>query len=139
MHNRELLQVINEREQSVVATQVRVAAGFWQRFRGLMLTAEPAEGEGLLLSPCNSIHMMFMLYPIDAVFLDAGHKIRALYQKLSPWFGLSSWHRDVSSVLELKSGTINKTGIRIDDVLRMERFPCVTQQVNQLPPKENEA
>lgn len=121
MENAELLKVINERDQSVVATRVRVASGFWQRFRGLMLSAEPQENEGLLLSPCNSIHMMFMLYPIDAVFLDAGNQIKALYEKLTPWVGLSSWHRDVSSVLELKSGTINKTGVRINDVLRMER------------------
>lgn len=139
MKNCELIKVINERDQSVVATRIRVATGFWQRFRGLMLTSEPADGEGLLLSPCNSIHMMFMLYPIDAVFLDAGNKIKALYHRLTPWLGLSSWHKDVSSVLELRSGTINKSGVRIDDVLRMERFSCVTQEVSQVPPKENEA
>ena len=110
----------------MVATRIKVAGSFWQRFRGLMLSAEPAEGEGLLLKPCNSIHMMFMLYPIDAVFLDTGNKIKALYRKLSPWFGLSSWHRDVSSVIELRSGTIDKTGIRIDDILRMERFSHVS-------------
>lgn len=119
-----LVRIINERDQTLVGSRVRVAATFWQRFRGLMLATEPAEGEGLLLSPCNSIHMMFMLYPIDAVFLDAGNKIRAVYEKLSPWVGFSRWHTDVSSVLELKSGTIQKTGVRVDDTLRMERLEC---------------
>lgn len=118
------MKITNIRDNSLVADRVRVADSFWQRFRGMMMTPEPAEGEGLLLSPCNSIHMMFMLYPIDAVFLDAGLKIKALYEKLPPWTGFSRLHRDVSSVLELKSGTINKTGIRIDDVLRMERTEC---------------
>jgi uncharacterized membrane protein (UPF0127 family) len=68
--------------------------------------------------------MMFMRFPIDAVFLDAGNKIIALYERLLPWVGFSGWHRDVSSVLELKSGTIQKTGIRVSDTLRMERTEC---------------
>lgn len=118
------LRVTNTRGESLVADRVKVADSFWQRFRGMMLAPEPADGEGLLLAPCNSIHMMFMLYPIDAIFLDAGLKIRALYEKLPPWIGFSSIHRDVNSVLELKSGTINKTGVRIDDILRMERTEC---------------
>lgn len=118
------LRVTNTRGESLVADRVKVADSFWQRFRGMMLAPEPADGEGLLLAPCNSIHMMFMLYPIDAIFLDAGLKIRALYEKLPPWIGFSSIHKDVNSVLELKSGTINKTGVRIDDILRMERTEC---------------
>lgn len=118
------IKVTNTRDESLIADRVKVADSFWQRFRGMMLTTEPAEGEGLLLSPCNSIHMMFMLYPIDAIFLDASLKIKALYEKLPPWFGMSRIHKDVNSVLELKSGTINKTGVRIDDVLRMERTEC---------------
>jgi len=115
------LKIINERNQTTVADRVSVADSFWARFRGLMLSPQPAEGEGLLIKPCNSIHMMFMLYPIDAIFVDAGNKIKALYESLPPWRGLSGWHRDVSSVIELRSGTINKTGVRIDDVLRMEQ------------------
>ena len=118
------LKITNTRDESLVADRVKVADSFWQRFRGMMLTAEPAEGEGLLLSPCNSIHMMFMLYPIDAIFLDASLKIKALYEKLPPWIGFSSIHKEVNSVLELKSGTINKTGVRIYDILRMERTEC---------------
>jgi uncharacterized membrane protein (UPF0127 family) len=119
-----LLKAIRKEDELVIAARVRVAETLWQRFRGLMLTKEPADDEGLLLSPCNSIHMMFMLYPIDAVFLDAENTIRALYERLRPWVGFSNWHGDVSSVLELKSGTIKKTGIKIGDTLRMEQNQC---------------
>ncbi len=118
------VKIINERDGQVIGSSVRVAGSFWQRFRGLMLVERLAEGEGLLLSPCNSIHMMFMRFPIDAIFLDAGNRVMALYEKLLPWVGLSGWHRDVSSVLELKSGTIEKNGIRVSDILRMERIEC---------------
>lgn len=119
-----LLKVLNSRDQSVVGARVRLADSFWARFRGLMLVPELAEGEGLLISPCNSIHMMFMRFPIDAIFLDSSNCIRAVYEKLLPWTGFSNWHRDVSSVLELKSGSIQKTGIRVNDTLRMEQIEC---------------
>lgn len=108
----------------MVGARVRQADSFWARFRGLMMTQELADGEGLLISPCNSIHMMFMRFPIDAIFLDSGNCVRAIYEKLRPWVGLSGWHRDVSSVLELKSGSIQKTGIRVNDTLRMEQIEC---------------
>lgn len=116
-----MVKIINERNQEAVAERVKIADSFWQRFRGLMLSPALSEGEGLLIQPCTSIHMMFMRYPIDAIFIDAGNKIKALYESLSPWTGISGWHRDASSVIELKSGTINRTGVRIDDVLRMEQ------------------
>jgi len=118
------MKISNERDGQELGSRIRVAGSFWQRFRGLMLADEPAAGEGLLLSPCNSIHMMFMKFAIDAVFLDASNRIVALYEGLQPWVGVSGWHRDVSSVLELKSGTIQKTGIRVSDILRMERIEC---------------
>ncbi|NCB40513.1 MAG: DUF192 domain-containing protein [Erysipelotrichia bacterium] len=118
------VRFINERDQMTVGNKIKVATTFWQRFRGMMLTTEPTEGEGLLLSPCNSIHMMFMLYPIDAIFLDADNNIKAIYEHLSPWIGFSRWHTDVSSVLELKSGTIKKSGVRLNDTLRMEQLEC---------------
>jgi uncharacterized membrane protein (UPF0127 family) len=117
-----LLKVINERDKSVIASRIRVADSFWKRFRGLMLSSEPSENEGLLISPCSSIHMMFMLYPIDAIFIDAGNQVKALYERLAPWTGISGWHKDAGSVIELKSGTINKTGVRINDILRMEQL-----------------
>ena len=119
-----LFRVMNNRDQSVIGTRIRMADSFWSRFRGLMLAPELSDGEGLLITPCNSIHMMFMRFPIDAIFLDSGNCIRAIYEKLRPWVGLSGWHRDVSSVLELKSGTIQKSGVRVNDTLRMEPIEC---------------
>jgi hypothetical protein len=49
---------------------VALAAGFLSRFRGLMLTARPEMGRGLLIAPCNGIHLLGMRYPLEAVFLS---------------------------------------------------------------------
>lgn len=119
-----MMRIINQRDKQVIGERIRVAESFFARFRGLMLADEPAEGEGLLITPCNSIHMMFMRFPIDAIFVDAKNCVKALYRRLSPWFGISSIHRDVCAVIELKAGTIDRTGVEIDDILEMESILC---------------
>ncbi len=53
-----------------MAGRVRLATSFWARFRGLMGSAPLDADEGLYL-PVNSIHMLFMRFPIDAVFVDS--------------------------------------------------------------------
>jgi uncharacterized membrane protein (UPF0127 family) len=120
----ELLRVTVKHNNKLIGDKIKVADTFLARFRGLMMRPGLEEGEGLLISPCNSIHMMFMRFPIDAIFLDAGNQIKALYRKLSPWIGFSSLHRDVTSVLELKAGMIDNSGVKIDDILIMERIRC---------------
>jgi uncharacterized membrane protein (UPF0127 family) len=77
-----------------------------------------AGGCGLLLSPCNSIHMFFMLFPIDAVFLDKNNKIMHIEENLMPW-RISRYIPRARSVLELPSGTVSKTETKTGDTLIM--------------------
>ena len=52
--------------------QLKLARGFWSRFRGLMLSrplkSEP-DTQGLLITRCPSVHGFFMLYRLDIVYL----------------------------------------------------------------------
>ncbi len=114
------VKIYNGRDNSLVGDRIRVADSFWTRFKGLMLAPDLKEGEGLIITPCNSIHMMFMRYPIDAVFIDASNKVVALYENLRPWIGLTKLYSNVVSVIELPSGLVNKLGLKIDDTLRLE-------------------
>ena len=54
----------------VLADHLVVARGFWARGVGLLGRASLDGGEGLLLAPCGSIHMLGMRFAIDALFLD---------------------------------------------------------------------
>ena len=58
-----------ERTGALLATNVRTARSLWGRFRGLMGRRALAPGEGLWLPTDASIHMLFMRFAIDAVFL----------------------------------------------------------------------
>ncbi len=107
-------------EKELVAAKVSVADSFLKRLQGLMFKSELKIDEGLLISPCNSIHMMFMRFPIDAIFLDAEKRIVALYKNLSPWFGITKIHSNASMVLELTSGIIDTKSLVVNDQLSFE-------------------
>ncbi len=99
-----------------------MAAGLWPRFLGLMGRPSLADGSALWLDGTNGIHMFFMRFPIDCVFLgrpqpDGTRRVVAVYRRLRPWTGIVWWVRGGHGALELAIGTIDATGtIRGDEV-----------------------
>lgn len=87
-----------------IATAAGVADNPWSRFRGLMLRSRLAEGEGLVIRPCGSIHMMFMRFAIDAVFFDAEHRVTKVARNVKPWRGIAFGGRGAKGVIELPVG-----------------------------------
>ena len=87
--------------------QVSAAAGradtFASRLFGLIPRRDLGPEEGLWLEPCAMIHMCFMNFPIDAVFLDGDLKVLRVMEELRPW-SFSPWVRGARGVLELPAG-----------------------------------
>ena len=77
---------------------VRRANTFATRFLGLMGRREGRYG--LLLSPCDSIHMMCMRFALDAVFLDEAGTVVRVCRNVRPW-GFAFGGRGARAVLEL--------------------------------------
>ncbi|OIP27907.1 hypothetical protein AUK22_04840 [bacterium CG2_30_54_10] len=117
-----LLRIRRQADGRPVADRVRVADTFWSRFRGLMMSAPLPTGDGLLLEPCSSIHMLFMRCPINVAFLAANDMVVACYHSLPPWTGLSGWHRDACKVVELPAGTLARTEVTPGTQLTLERI-----------------
>ena len=108
---------------AVLAARLEVAATFWARFRGLMGRPGLPPGEGLWLTG-NGIHMLFMRFPIDAVFLgraaaDGGRRVVAMRAGLRPWTGVVWWARGADGCLELPAGTAAATGTVVGDVVTL--------------------
>lgn len=95
-----------------VAARVRLADSFPSRLRGLLWRPPLRDGEGLLLSPCNAVHMWGMKYPIDVSFLDRHWNVVAVYERLGPG-KRSRRHRDARHALELPAGTLAAAGIGV--------------------------
>lgn len=90
--------------------RVRVADGFFSRFWGLMGQPPLAEGEGLWLEPCDSIHMFFMGFAIDAAYLDAEGQVLKLLHGIRPW-RVGPILRKARVVLELPAGKLAQAGV----------------------------
>jgi uncharacterized protein len=82
----------------------KVADTFWSRFMGLMGKKSVPPGEGLLITPCDSIHMFFMKFAIDVLFLDKNYKIVKIVRGLKPRKFVGTV-RNAFQVVELLEGS----------------------------------
>jgi uncharacterized membrane protein (UPF0127 family) len=83
--------------------------------KGLLGRRELPSGEGILLKPASSVHMAFMRFPIDAVFLDSDLRVVKIASDLRPWRAAAS--RGAKAVLELPSGEAGRRGLTTGDRL----------------------
>ncbi|MDD2716271.1 MAG: DUF192 domain-containing protein [Candidatus Wallbacteria bacterium] len=98
-----------------------MADGFWLRFKGLMGRSGLDQGEGLLLSPCNMVHMFFMQFPLDLIFLNQDMEILETVESLKPW-RLSRLVKKSCQVLECPVGTISRNGISRGEKLELREM-----------------
>ena len=115
----------NRTRGTVLARDVEAADGLWAKFLGLMGRNDLPAGAGLWLPDSNGIHMMFMRFPIDAVFVgraapDGARKVVAVRSNLPIWRGLVPLVRGAHGVLELPVGTILATSTLIGDDISLE-------------------
>ena len=106
-----------------VAAGVAVARDPWRRFRGLMGRRELPDGDGLLLDPCNGIHMLFMHLPLDVVFLSRERRVVRLVAGIRPWRGVVWFVPGARSALELPVGTIARSGLTVGETLELAPVP----------------
>jgi hypothetical protein len=104
---------------SLLAERLRVADTHWTRLRGLLGTRSLPDGDGLWIRPCRQVHMFWMRYAIDVVFLDDARRVVGLAPDLRPW-RISPLVKPATSVLELPAGTIGRTGLREGQTLTIE-------------------
>jgi uncharacterized membrane protein (UPF0127 family) len=80
---------------------------------------QPEPGEGLLLDPCQAVHMYWMRFALDIAFLGRDGSVVAVYHELAP-ARLSGRHKDAVQALELRAGTLQKSGTRVGDRIELK-------------------
>jgi uncharacterized membrane protein (UPF0127 family) len=113
------LRVVNATRGTVLADRAGWARTFGTRFKGLLGKASLEPGEALLIEPCDSIHMFFMRFAIDALFLDAERRVARVYERLPPW-SATPRIKGARSVLELPAGAAAATRTQVGDQLAIE-------------------
>lgn len=102
----------------IVCSQCELADRPWPRMKGLLGRTSLEPGGGLLLRPAPSVHMWFMRFAIDVVFLDRENTIVGIAHTLRPWRMAGA--RRARSALELPAGTAERLELAQGDVLTIE-------------------
>ena len=106
---------LRREDGSIVCERCVLADTALARMRGLLGRRELPNGEGILLKPASSIHMAFMRFPIDAVFLDGDFRVVKVASDLRPWRAAAS--RKAKAVLEIAAGEAARRGLTTGDRL----------------------
>jgi uncharacterized protein len=123
------VRLIRERDGARLVDELELADRFLSRLRGLMGRRALPEGRGLWLEPCDSIHMMFVPFAIDVVFVQrptssplgvgARGEVVKVCPAVTPWLGLA-WCRGATGAVEVGAGRATALGISPGDTLMVE-------------------
>ena len=116
------VSITNTTRDTSLGSRVRVASSLRDRAVGLLRTPEVLPGEGLLIERTASIHMFFMRYPIDVVFVDRTGRVTRTVSRLRPW-RVVWWARGARDCIELRAGALEGTGTRKGDQLAFTEAP----------------
>lgn len=98
---------------------------FWERFRGLIGKRGLPQGEAMWFPRCSSIHMWFMRFPIDVVFVRAMREgegrvryvVTSTRTRVRAWKALPVWDARADDTLELPAGTLERLSLSAGDEL----------------------
>jgi len=97
-----------------LAEDAALADTFLSRMVGLLRHKELPRGKALIITRCNSIHMWFMRFAIDVVFVDKKNIVVGLVRGIRP-FRLSPIFFRAASAIELSEGSIDRSQTRQGD------------------------
>jgi uncharacterized protein len=119
------LRAINATRAIVLCGNLEEAGGMAGKSRGLLGRERLDEGTGMLfeagrLEPFMCMHMMFMRFAIDVVFLNCDDVVIRINHNLRPW-RISSVVWGARRALELCPGAAARSGTQVGDRIVLER------------------
>jgi uncharacterized protein len=123
----EAMRAINRTRGTVLCARLENAGGLAGQSRGLLGREGLAPDQGMLfetgpLSPFMWMHMFFMRFAIDIVFLDRDGRVIKINRALKPW-RVSSVVFGARSALELASGAVERSATQPGDQVMLETAP----------------
>lgn len=111
------MKILNHTQNSLIADKVRVADKFVSRLVGLLDRKEIYPGEALIITNCQQIHMFFMKFPIDVIFIDRSDIVVGLVENISP-FSMSPIFLQSHRAIELPAGAISQSRTSLGDIIQ---------------------
>ena len=110
--------ILNTTQNTVIAERGAIANTFLSRMTGLLTRKSFSPGEALVITRCQSIHMLFMRFPIDVIFIDKNDHVVGLVENIKP-FRLSPVFFQSRRAIELPEGVIGKTKTTLGDKIKI--------------------
>jgi hypothetical protein len=106
-----------------VATDVDFACSTLKQIKGLMFSKRIPDNYALVFVMRKvqkvSLHMLFVNYPIDVIFLDDKKRVIKT-SGMKPWIGTCSCKEKVKYIIETSYGKSEKLGIRTGDIFEFK-------------------
>lgn len=106
--------------RKVIASQVEFCRTIASQMRGLMFARDIKERALIMVfgkEKLVSLHMMFVFFPIDILYLDSGKRIVELHEGARPFISRISPSHKARYIIELSAGAIKKNRIKEGDKL----------------------
>jgi len=118
-----MLRALNRTRGTVLCARLEVAESMAAQSRGLLGRDGLQPGTGMLfdgsrLLPLMWMHMFFMRFAIDIVFLDKSDRVLRINHQLKPW-RVSSMVFGARRALELEAGAAARSGTVEGDQLEL--------------------
>lgn len=78
-------QLVNVRTGETVATTIEPALDAKTRGKGLLGRMYLDRGTAMIIAPSSSVHMFFMKFALDVVFVKADGRVVKVVRNLKPW------------------------------------------------------
>ena len=80
-----IFKIVVKEKRIILGEKIVEARSFGKRLKGLMGQSSFKDFDGMMITPCHSIHTFFMKMTIHAIFLDKLNRVVKIYENLNPW------------------------------------------------------
>lgn len=118
------VKIVNRTQGTVIAERAELAQSLWSRFMGLMGKRDLPPGGGLVLTDqTGGVHMFFMRFPLDVVFIAKDRSVVKVVSNLKPWRISDPIVAGSRHAIEVPVGAIARSRTQIGDTIEWVETP----------------
>jgi hypothetical protein len=107
--------IVDKTSGKSISADAGIAKTFFERLTGLMFRRSISPEEALIFYNVSSIHMFFMRFPIDVLYLSKEMKVIKIKHSLLPWRMSGCFGAKIT--VELPAGKAKANLVKIGDTL----------------------